>query len=134
MLRGAYNGTSGTAVYAARALSPGDGGALDAGSNAAFYLSGAAGGTAAQALGARALGAAFYDVSLAFDADPGWCATVCSGQKHVGLWHLHFLCETRPSGAGALCQVERVASRARGRNSQTPLLSGGETWCGMQAT
>lgn len=74
VLGGAFNGSSGAAVLSARALGPRDAGALDAGSNAAFYLSGNASGTAAQALDARALGAALYDVSLTYDADPGWCA------------------------------------------------------------
>ena len=75
VLSGAFNGSSGAAVYAAHALSPSEAGALDPGSNAAFYLSGNASGTAAQALSAPALGGPFYDVSLTFDADPGWCAT-----------------------------------------------------------
>ena len=79
MLSGAFNGSSGAAVLTARALGPGDTGAVDAGSNAAFYLSGNASGTAAQALDARALGAALYDVSLTYDADPGWCGASADG-------------------------------------------------------
>lgn len=81
MLGGAFNGSSGAAVLSARALSLGDSGAVGAGSNAAFYLSGNASGTAAQALDAGALGAAFYDISLTFDADPGWCAA--SAGAHI---------------------------------------------------
>ncbi|KAK9833293.1 hypothetical protein WJX81_003705 [Elliptochloris bilobata] len=83
VLAGAYNGSAGTAVYSARTLLAAEAASLDSASNAAFYLSDNASGAAAQALDAQALGAAFYDVSLAFDTDPGWCVATDGAEEPV---------------------------------------------------